>query len=40
MLIILPIALFSDLNPTMLANPVDSGILNVYFEINEQGRQY
>jgi hypothetical protein len=39
-LIIVPIALFSDLNPTMLGNPIHDGDLFISFELNNQGKAY
>ena len=40
LLILAPILLFSGMNPTMIANPVKSGKMELVFELNNSGNQY
>lgn len=40
LLILAPILLFSGINPTLVDNPVKSGIIDLTFELNNSGNQY
>jgi len=35
-----PILLFSGINPTLVDNPVKSGLIDLTFELNNSGNQY
>jgi len=40
LLILAPILLFSGANPTLVENPVKSGLIELTFELNNSGNMY